>query len=233
MKITIHDEKEGDWALVYRVEQKYSTRPYRRCQDSSVENPLLEPMKIKGGTVKKQVEATFDYRGHPLVTTAGEPLRGPEVQFDDQDHTVTISQNVLSLGLPAVVQMLRNPLNASPLWGMAARCVKFSSFQWERNVYGTCAYYYTRTFEFEINFDTWDRVVPNRGTMAMGHWNADGTSWVHEDKPQVYKDKNGENTICFLDASGDPVTDPNNVEPLYIYRYGQSNLLLLGLPTSL
>jgi hypothetical protein len=175
MKVNVHQEKEGDVARIWKVEQKFSNRPLNRCQDASIDNPLLEPQKVSGGFVKYTVEATKDRNGNAIMNSAHEMFRGPQVEFDANRPTVRIEQNVLNLQLSLCSSMV-DTVNDSDLWNMGPRTIKLSNFTWERLLYGTCTYYFKRIFDFDVNIDTFDRKLLDEGTKVLrGHY-ADTTA---------------------------------------------------------
>lgn len=230
MRVTpvLRNEPNQDWL----VEQTFSTKPLSRCQDTSIEDPLLEPQKIWGSSVRFTIppdRTLFDKDGDPVVSSSHEPLRG--LEFDDDNHTVNISQNVASLGLGVIVAMV-NTVNDSPLWNFAARKIKLSTLSWERKLYGTCNFYYTRTFGFDTSDITFDKVVRDLGTKVFDEDIAGGD----RDNPQhfkVAKDDKGEILGEIpLDGNGD-AADSTNAASITVQFYKESNFLLLGIPTTI
>lgn len=242
--VRIHDEKEGDPTKWWRVQQKFTSEPLVRCQDTQVEDPLLEPQKVSGSFVKYTEEAVVDRLGVPVLSSSYELFRGPQVEIDKNRPQVRIEQNVAVLGLEVFSEVM-DYVNDSPMWGLPARCVKLSNVSWERKVYGVCNYYYTRIFEFDINYNTFDRNILDEGTKALnGHWDRTTGAWTLDDinggapdntNPTHFirvKDKNGENMRVILDGTGKPLTDSAN--PVYRETefYKQTNLLSLGVPAT-
>jgi hypothetical protein len=197
-KAEYHQKKDGDPHCWWTVEQKFSNktptgRQLKTCLDEQFDNPLLEPQKVSGSFLSKQKEAYYDKDGNRIQSTSFEPLRGEAVTFDETKATVKIDQNVAVLGLATIASMM-NCVNSAPLWGMAARCVKLSRFSWERKIWGTCAFYYTRSFEFDIDAGSYqwvnsvatfvagfDRYVLDEGTKALaGKWLKTASSYVFE-----------------------------------------------------
>lgn len=161
---------EGDPSEWWQVKQKFSTKPMNRCSDTKVEDPLLEPAKVSGGFAKYTKEATHDRHGRAILTSSWERYKGADVEFDAGRPDVKISQNVPHLELD-VFSAMRDTVNDAPMWGLPARCVKLSNVTWERNVRGTCNFYYTRNFEFDVDPKTFDRILPDEGTRVLsGHW---------------------------------------------------------------
>lgn len=252
MRVTIHDEREGDPNYYWAVEQTFSNKPLKRCQESKIEDPLLEPMKISGSWVKKQREATVDRFGNRILSSSFEQIRGNVVEFDECIDTVLIEQNVPMLGLPTF-SGIKNYVNDRVLWGMAPRTIKFSNVQWERQLFGTCSYYYTRKLEFEIDAKTWDRDVPDEGDKVIdGFWfvNSSG-DWEYQ--PKYIDAIESDATISHLDPRNfirakDPHDQPFHVQlngkgaplkfgetpaKIHVEKYFQTNLLILGIPTTL
>lgn len=245
MKVSIHQEKEGDPNLWWRVEQKFSTRPLTRCQDTPVEDPLLEPQKVSGNFRNFTIEAVYDRNGNLIKSSSHEQIRGRQVEFDNNKPSVVVQQNVASLGLSTFAQMI-DTVNDGPMWGLPARCVKLSNAPWERKYYGTCNIYYTRTFEFDIDYDTFDRTVLDEGTKVLhGHWDTTTEVWtldnINGSPPSAsnpthfdrYKDKFGENTRTILDGAGKPITSVASAGQIDVEYYEESNFFTLGIPTSL
>lgn len=166
---TIAEGEKGYW---WQVDQKFSTKPLSRCQDNQVEDPILEPQKVSGNFGKFTIEAVYDRNGHLLKSSSHEQIRGRQVEFDNNKPSVTIEQNVANLGLNTFSQMI-DTVNDAPMWGLPARCIKLSNAPWARKYYGKCNIYYTRTFEFDIDYRTFDRIGVDEGSRCLhGHWGA-------------------------------------------------------------
>jgi hypothetical protein len=168
------------------------------------------------------------------------------MEFDAHRATVVVRQNVASLGLATFTQMI-NTVNSAPLWGLPARHVKLSNVPWEKKYEGSCDAYYTRSLEFDIDFNGFDREVPDVSRKALGRWDH-GTASTPKDPPEwdnqsldktdilnytAYKDVKGNPGEAWLDANGEPVTDVADVNKIEIEYYPESNFLQLGIPTSL
>jgi hypothetical protein len=177
----------------WEVELTFSTKPApdaKNCQKNQVEDPLQIPPKISGKSIKYNEEATFTKDGVPIVNTAFEQIRGPQVEFDKNRSQVKIEFNSPTLDL-GLCQGMVDSVNESELWGFPARHVKLSDFEWERKFYGTCYPYYTKIFTFDIRYtkknftfsdeedpyDSFDRDVLSEGYMALrGDWDTDKNS---------------------------------------------------------
>lgn len=236
-RVMPQNSKEGEQVRYWTVEKKFSTVPITRCQDTTVENPMLEPQKISGSFADGTKKVARDRNNDLIQTTSFEPVL---VETPDILPTVRIEQNVLNLQLDVFTPMITT-VNSTAQWGLAARRIRLAGASWERKYYGSCTPYYTRTFEFEVNFNTFDRSdIPNRGKKIIrGEWDADGASYTiasgaSASDPLDYitgVDKNGNPTEHYLAASGAPSTSVTYLSTVEIL--GESNFFLLGIPTSL
>lgn len=227
------DQKGGEPFRDWLVTQKFSTKPLRRCNTTQIENPLSEPMKISGSFVKYTKEVLRDKYGLPVISSSFERLHGAAVEFDFNRPTVKIEQNVASLDLSSFAAQV-DTVNDATLWGMPPRCVKLTNVSWERKAWGVCNFYYTRNFEFDIEWLTFDRQVLDEGYKCLnGMWAASaadpdletwrdgvplppGSLWKllpingaapDRKNPQHYiwyKDRNGEAGRVVLDGAGEP-----------------------------
>lgn len=233
--VQIYKPREGDPNNFWLVGNTFTTKPQNRCQDDSVEDPLDEPDRISGGFVKYTIEARsmFNEAGDSvaILNSAGDRITG--IQKDENRPTVKIGQNVADLGLETFSDKI-DKLNDSTLWELEPRKIKLSNVTWQRLVYGTCNFYYSREFEFDINFNTFDLTdVVDAGFRAK---DASGNFIVN-------KDSQGENLPAqvMLDGTGvintDPVNEPefldedNKLGPVRLYE--ETNLLELGIPSEL
>lgn len=243
---------KGEPNEFWTVTDKYSNKPRKRCQDETIEDPLLEPDRISGSFVKYTEEAVRDKDGDLIKSSSHEFFRGPGVEFDANRPTVQIGQNVPDLELEVFSAMV-DTLNDATLWGLSTRKIKLSNVTWERLLWGICDFYYVRNLEFDINFNTFDRDLLDEGTKVLrGHAQTCGTGtgtgtgseanvWLLDGSPDPnnpldfvrYKDCHGENLRVVLDGAGLPLTDSANPVYVRVEKYTESNLLLLGIPTTL
>jgi hypothetical protein len=222
----------GEPNTLWTVEQLFSSRPLRRCQDESIEDPLAEPPTIGGTFSKFMKEAVKDKDGKIIRTSSWERFPKDFTEIDDPRPTVVIGINVATLNLAFYTSMLKGtPLNNSPMWGVGARCVKFSNFNHERKLYGTCAFYYSIEMEFEINFDTWDVKAPDQGTRKL---KPDGNPNNPADFEEIV-DEGGYavREPMLLNGSGEVLADGLSPVEKTLRPLKDSNLMLLGVPASL
>jgi hypothetical protein len=252
IKVAQKNHKEGEPHLWWYADVKFSTLAFNRCQDQSIEDPLLEPDRVSGTFVKFTEEATRDRNGDPIMSSSFEMFRGPAVEFDNSRATVHIEQNRATLELATFSYMI-DTVNSSPLWGLAARKVKLSNVAWERKVYGQCCFYYTRSLDFDVcnkPNDSFDRdlldegnkVLNGRHRLPTDSGTADG--WVLIDidgappdpnNPRHfirYTDIKGDPAKCILNGAGIPLEDGDAPFYHHVEKYPESNFLLLGIPTS-
>jgi len=236
MKITPLVAKEkGIWWI---VDQKFTTRPLNRCQDDTIEDPLAEPAQLSGSFVRYTEISTKDKNDDSIKSSAHTPL---QVEFDANRPTVNVKINTLSLGLSTFAPMI-DTVNQFGMWGLGPRMIKLSNVSWERHMYGTCNFYYSREFQFDINYNTFDVKADDISKMVLkGSWNVAGDTWTVDPaadplNPQHfvrYKDKNEENAVAFLNGSGSPATDYDDVKVFTIQKYTESSFLTLGIPSTL
>lgn len=200
----------------FQIELLFSTKPDgKRCKEQQIEDPLLTPMEISGGFKNYNEEIAFDRFGVQLLTSSYEPIRGNQVEFDANRPTVKIQQNVPMLQLEIFGAMV-DTLNDSPLWGLPPRCIKLSSAPWEKKYYGLCNYYFTRSFEFDINakldlttgaiVSGFDRDVLDEGSKALrGHWDVPTGKYILDKIAGQFPDPNNpQHFKVFTDREGNP-----------------------------
>jgi hypothetical protein len=202
----IHKEQEGDPFEYVAVEMEFTTKANSSsCAEAKIDNPLMQPPKLSGNFVKVTEEARFDRFGHPILNPAGELMRGPQVEFDENHPEIHIKQNVADLELDMLSRM-SDTLNMDWLWGFPPRTIRFTPGPWEENWYGGCLCYYTRELIFEIickqyagvfshqtgtgtgiapeyvgDTKTWDRVLLGEGTKVLrGRWDKDPSSQYYK-----------------------------------------------------
>lgn len=239
---------EGEPGRLWIVTKKFSTRPHRRCQDTPIEDPLLEPPRVSGSFLTRTDRAEKDRHGDPIRMSSLEPIE--DVERDMGGPTVSIDMNVPFFNMPETYEAVHK-LNDAPLWGMKARKIKLNAFSWTANLYGICDYYYTLRFDFEVRYEGWDPTRIDMGFHCLrGTWrrsSADtGTStanlwWDEEvglgtgdpDSFMVALDKNDEkySKPILLNGQGGRLregADPVTLGPFEVYD--EYNFLTLGIP---
>ncbi len=228
-ELTIQPVYSKEPGVYWTAEQVFTTRPFFRCQDTTYENPLNEPFRISGTFNPEKLEMYYGRSGKPYMNSSGEPITGKAVEFDASKPTVKIGMNIPDLPLSFATVMMHH-INDSPLWGCPAKCVKFSNFTFNRQIYGSCFFYYSIDMDFDIDFNTFDRKAYDSGTMYL-------KTGGNPDNPKdylVYQDGRGNTPKrVFLDGSGGVLEDKNSPVELPIEHYPLGNLLTLGIPAAL
>jgi hypothetical protein len=242
----------------YYVDLTFSTKNDPKwCKDQQIDDPLLQPQRVSGNFTRYTEEAVLDRFGRHITNSAHEQIRGPQNEWDRNRPGVKIEQNVADLEFPRCSSFV-DCVNDSVLWGLPPRTIKLSAFDWEVKYYGLCSKYYVRKFDFEINYDGWDRDLLDEGTKALhGRWQANLDQWQlipingrapNPANPQHfdrYKDRNGENARVVLNGAGVPISTDDfgtststSTAPyrypgtIHVEKYLAANFLLLNIPTS-
>lgn len=218
---------KGEPNNFWYVDKLFTTRPMKRCQDDSVENPLNEPPKVSGSFIKTRKQALVDKDGDPILTSSREPIEG--LERDANFPSVVIELNVATLPLSTFSGMI-DTLNDATLWGLGARRVKLSSVAWERKYYGTCTAYYTLRYEFDINFGTFDETILDEGYLVLapgGDINNPQDFVLYGGRDDRIQQK------AILDGTGHAWDGTGSPGFQTVQFYSESNLLTLGIPTSL
>lgn len=192
---------------VYAVTQLFTTRPARRCQTSAIEDPLLEPHKVRGGFEQLMIAVDHDKDGKKLTNSSGERYRGAPVDLAVAVPTIELTMNAAWINLPWLSDYCQAVNNAT-WWGLAARQLLCDTFTWERVLYGTCYYYFSVNFTFKIaaypfNSPTWDLRLIDEGTRVK----IPGTSPA---RYRQWKDEREENGTVLLDGSGNKLAETAN-----------------------
>lgn len=125
----------------------------KKCSDVTITDPLAEPPKRSGGTVRNTEQFDYDKDGTRIRTTSFEPIYGPSIEFDRCRDQVTVEFNDVNLNY-AGYKMMVDTVNQNPMWGLPARCWKLGEWHWDWKLYGTCLFYVTHRFVFESNAST-------------------------------------------------------------------------------
>ena len=237
----------------FEVTNTFTTQPWWKfCPEQEISDPLLTPQRVSGSSVRYQEEVVYDKDGNPITNSAFELFHGPKAEFDKNRGQIKISQNVPNLDL-ATCEGLRDTVNAYPLWGLDARCIKLSDFSWERKFYGTCFVYYERNFTFDLKADGFDRELLDEGTKVLrGQWitdladenyggyEADDDADSQDPKDFIrFVDFNGNPANVVLNGDGLPADlgNPVGTSPfaggpgkIPVQYYQDGDLLQLGIP---
>jgi hypothetical protein len=245
-------DNEEEIGYHWRVDKIFSTKPLKRCQTDTIENPLDEPMKLSGSFVSFMKQAQKDRFGKLILSSSHEHING--LERPTGRHNVIVEQNVLNLDMPTVTA-IENHLNDAPLWGLPKRKILFARWSWERLLYGTCTFYYKRRMEFEVRnapddpFDLEDVADMGYRRLKGQYENVYVTvppSMVWVTDPNADKD-NPDDFVTITDLQGNPTPTPVmldnngrvNLDPVNNPSFRpkieillEANLLALGIPTS-
>lgn len=252
-------ESNNEW---FDITQYATTKPTRDCVTDGREDPLAVPDRVRIESINYQREGTHDRFGNPIVNSAWEQIRGPQVEFDGHRLRVVIEQNSALLEI-ALIESLMHVVNDAAMWGFDPRKIKLSAFEAEPKYHSNCDKYWLRRFTFDISND-FDRCILDEGTKVLrGAWDRNPQSSTYgqyivatsnplnpfsvDPDPNNpgdfirYKDWNNENTRVILNGRGvpwDPTglttgTADDTAGEICIEYYDQGNLLLLGIPLDL
>ena len=233
-RATVRPRVEGEKSKLWRCTFTWSTKGRERCQDQTIEDPLMEPAKISGSFVAVSKEATVDKDGDAIKSSSHEVFRGPQIEFDDTRASVIIEQNVPLLELDIITDMVQT-VNDAPMWGLANRSIKMDNFSWERKYYGVCNVYFTRRLEFSVVFDSFDRTILDQGTKVFDDVNFADNAGNRADptKYRRYTDTFGNIANTLLDGNGSALAVGGNPTKITVQYYKESNFLELGIPSDL
>lgn len=225
VKIHTNQPKEQS-GRYWEVTNTFTTKPRSRCQDETIEDPLLEPQKVSGNFSKQTKEAFFDKDDAAILSSSHERLF---LEVSDSRPTVQIIQNVPLLELEVFTPMV-DTVNQNALWDLDPRKIKLTNASWVVRYYGICNVFYTRTFEFEINFRTFDEDLVDMGTTHL----KEGGDKDNPDHFEANKDNKDDNIgLRPLDGDGniaENIAAADTITPKY---YPESDFLLLDIPTVL
>lgn len=214
---------------LWEVEKTFTTKPLSRCQDDSVEDPLLEPADISGSFTKFTRETQFQAdTGEPVQSSSHERLTGPETERDYNRPILNISINTSTLPLSLITNAI-DTVNDASIYGLSPRMMKLDNAPWERKLYGTCTYYYRIQYQFSVDFDTFDKTVLDEGNLVL----MSGGDYLNPLHFEQAEDDAGNNIRVILDGSGQRWTGSGSPGTVEIKKYTESNFLLLGIPSTL
>lgn len=216
----IPDSTPGLWTGLWTVKQQFSTQPTTRNTSDRMEDPLLEPWKIRGSFNRSQKEAKEDRNGNLLLTSSMEFIRG--LMRDVGGATVTLSKNFASLPL-ASTTALRWHLNDGPMWGMARRCVKLAGFEFQQQKFGTFTYW-NCGYTFEVAFEGFDERVVDQGTRVLVEGGTLGN--LVDYRPTT------DGSTVLLNGLGKRATSLGGVATAVPEVAPEANLFVIGIPTS-
>jgi hypothetical protein len=204
---------------------------------------------ISGSFNRWTRETKVDKDDVPIESSSHEPITG--IEKDDTRPTVSFEWNTAVLDLSGMTNLI-NKVNDAPMWGVGARCIKLNEISWSRKVYGQSGFYFTKKFDFEVRFDTFDfaKILQTGFKCLRGAWVKPvppSTLWTWEDDASADPTKRAdfirvkdaleepEPMRVPLDEDGRRLTDagdPHFVTPP-VKIYEEVNFLSYGIPSQL
>jgi hypothetical protein len=201
----------------------FSTKPVKRCSSSKVDDPLLEPHRVKGSFTQVMEEALADASGNPIQNTVKQRYTGSVVQTPKCRPIVELEMNVSWINL-AFLADYADTVNSNIQWGQAVRTIKCTVGPWERVLYGSCFYYFVGRFTFELKTDKWDLHLPN---LASRERVLNSSPWTYKS----YKLADEENSKGFVDATTGYATATANFLDFRVLK--EKDFSVVGWPASL
>jgi len=203
--ISVNADEEGESMRSWIVTAQFSTAPPGNPEQFST-NPLNDAALYSLGFDQFQSLALFENDGTtPVVTKNGE-WYDPPPEKDDSRPVYMVRRNESYISLPFIIYA-KDSVNASAWKGCAPRTVKLKNITTgeiqQRNQFS----YYTVTYEFHLNPDTWDLRVLHRGR------------WIYS--PTISEVVDVQEPVL-LDETGEIIPPGSDVEPYYrthrVYR---------------
>lgn len=146
---SIRDVKETRrlWTLTL----VHSTRPATRCADTKIEDPLMEPLRVRGSFSQFSKPAEKDRNSKAIRNSVDEPFV-PAIEIDDSRKILYIQRNTRVISLSQWCDF-SDSVNSNAMWGLDARCIKLNQWDWEVLYYGTCDWYVSHQWEFHMQYD--------------------------------------------------------------------------------
>lgn len=182
----------------------FSTKPIKRCSAGKVDDPLLEPHRVKGTFNRVMEEQLKDKDGNPIENSAQQRFKGATVQIPRARPVVELEMNVAWINLAWMAEYA-DAVNSNTQWGQAVRTIKCTVGPWERVLYGTCCYYFVVRFTFELRYETWDFSFPN----IASRYRKNAATKYAAASYLPYAMADGSASEGFVDTDGYKTTTPN------------------------
>lgn len=146
-----------DWTIVCT----FTSRPIAIHPDAfDIEDPVLLPPEISGDflLIAKNVERDKD--GNVVVNSARDYFEG--LTDEEGLPTLNISKNYNTISLTTLSNYIPS-VNSTDFWGMGPRYWKVQKAPWQRLWKGNGIPYFRISYEFQLNWETWDYKPADRG----------------------------------------------------------------------
>ena len=162
------DASNLQWVVTCTFTNKPGARRSRNAGNVPT-SPLDEPWKVGGSFVSGTRVTNIDKDGLPIITSGLEPK-----YFDVPDGYDTLSLEGSSLIMPLTTRAQAVlHANSATIWGLTARQVFLSQWQWQELFHGSASYF-THRLEFWLKYAGWNEVWLNEGTQEYVSGNPAG-----------------------------------------------------------
>lgn len=154
--------RNGD-PKIWDIYVDYSPQPVT-TDDVTWDDPLDKPTEWSGSFAKFQTPLTHDRNDEMIVNAAADPFVPPAMMDDSRPHLVAKKNYAFADFDLATWWGMRDAVNSTMFVNLfPPRTVKIENGTWRRLFAGSATPYYEVTWTFEINFETFDFVMPNAG----------------------------------------------------------------------
>lgn len=154
-------EDDDGSGVQWTVEVQYS--PYDASTFGS--DPTLWPIRCSFGGERFERVVWLDQAGNAILNSAGDPFSEP-ITIDDSRPTITVTRNELVTSFsPTLAELYRDKVNDATWNGFPAKTVKCGIISTGDEQYdsNSGSYYYTVTYPFTIDRDTWVKKLIDQG----------------------------------------------------------------------
>lgn len=191
----VSDVEKDNTNLKRVVTKTFTTKTGGRARSGNnvVTQPVLEPWKASGSFATGTRTTGIDKDGFPIYTSG---LEQKYFEVPDGYDTLKLEGPSPTMSLPQRAQAVIH-CNSATIWGLTARQVFLSQWQWEQLFHGNSQYFYHR-MEFWIKYEGWNEIWLNQGTQEYVSANPVGQRIV----PILATNDSMGRQVKFLDASG-------------------------------
>lgn len=200
-------------------------------EEDDTGNPLDRRWHLSGSSLDRDIAIEKDVNGDPILTSAGEPIRGITAPYCD--YAFTLTGNVGSIDL-AQIASFRNKVNDAVLFTAEENTARLSRFAFETKRHSQVGLYFSVTYEFAFRDGGWDEEVldqgfyeldstGNRVLIVIEAKDADGNVVDQYTTPEPYP----------LDGTGQrDDSDPPLGETIDVQKFLPADFSELGIPTT-
>lgn len=137
--------------------------PGKNPTDAAYDNPILRPPRYRVDFQEESTVVAKDNAGAAIVNSVGDEFDEP-LEQEEIYPILVVERNYANL--QTVIDIgneYHKSVNSKVFYGSAVRTVRFLPLTSTELLFENGVSFYTVTFRFMFNKDTWDRVVMNRG----------------------------------------------------------------------